>query len=123
MNYQVWLYARHPKTLETVATVRVYAHEDRLRAEHVLENAQADHQPLVLELLRVHPGALVNAEMRQGKSRETVLEEALQAIVYGTLLWGGPNRDDDGMRDRGCHFAPDNADLQRWIGIADEALK
>ena len=65
MIYQVWLHARHPKTLETVATVRVYAHDDRLRAEAVLENAQADFQPLVLELLRVHPGALVNAEMRQ----------------------------------------------------------
>lgn len=68
MMYQVWLHARHPKTMETVATVRVYAHDDRLRAEAVLENAQADFQPLVLEILRVHPGALVNAEMRQEKS-------------------------------------------------------
>lgn len=66
MIYQVWLHARHPKTLETVATVRVYAHDDRLRAERVLETAQADFQPLVLELLRAHPGALVNAEMRHG---------------------------------------------------------
>lgn len=85
MNYEVWLHARHPKTLETVATVRIYAHTDRLRAEHVLENAQTDHQPLVLALLQVHPGALVNAEMHYGgglvttdDGRVAVLVEALR---------------------------------------------
>jgi len=72
MKYEVWLHARHPKTLETVATVRVYAHDDRLRAEAVLEHAQADFQPLVLALLQVHPGALVNAEMRQQTHDETI---------------------------------------------------
>lgn len=28
-NYEVWLNARHPKTLESVASVRVFAHADR----------------------------------------------------------------------------------------------
>lgn len=96
MIYQVWLHARHPKTLETVATVRIYAHTDRLRAEHVLENAQADFQPLVLELLRVRPGALVNAEMRQQIHDETItfapdyrtLVEALRRIAGGAFSDG-----------------------------------
>lgn len=83
MNYQVWLHARHPKTSETVATVRVYAYDDRLRAEAVLENAQADHQPLVLALLQVHPGALVNAEMRHGKvpNYRALLEKYMALVL------------------------------------------
>lgn len=64
MKYQVWLNFRHPKTMEVVAEVRIYCHDDHLRAEAVLENAQADFQPLVLAVLQVQPGALVNAEMR-----------------------------------------------------------
>lgn len=86
MNYQVWLHARHPKTLETVATVRVYAHEDRLRAEAVLENAQADHQPLVLALLQVHPGALVNAEMVQQIHDETLVHRQVLGAGWSAVI-------------------------------------
>ena len=86
MKYQVWLNFRHPKTLETVGAARVYAHEDRLRAEAVLENAQADFQPLVLEMLRVHPGALVNAEMRQGfDPRNNPHDHAYMSMMIATL--------------------------------------
>lgn len=92
MIYQVWLYARHPKTLETVATVRVYAHDDRLRAEAVLEHAQADFQPLVLEILKAHPGALVNAEMVWQAHDETRVHrqviDALRSIAGGAFSDG-----------------------------------
>lgn len=40
-NYEVWLHARDPKTLELVATLRVFVHPDRLAAENALENAEA----------------------------------------------------------------------------------
>lgn len=86
MKYEVWLHARHPKTLETVATVRVYAHEDRLRAEAVLENAQADHQPLALALLQVHPGALVNAEMVRQAHDETLVHRQVLGAGWSTAI-------------------------------------
>lgn len=41
MNYEVWLHARDPKSLELVATLRVFTHPDRLAAEGALENAEA----------------------------------------------------------------------------------
>lgn len=63
-QYQVWLRARHPRTLEIVAEVRVLNLADRLLAERAVETAQSQCQPLVLEILRVHPGALVSVEMR-----------------------------------------------------------
>ena len=99
MNYQVWLHARHPKTLETVATVRIYAHTDRLRAEAVLENAQADHQPLVLALLQVHPGALVNAEMRHHVYDETIIESRVYTVTVQALrrIAGGAFSDGPAM--------------------------
>lgn len=62
-NYKVWLKARDPKTLEVVASVRVFNHSDRLAAEKVLETAQTRLQMLVLQLLHVHPGAVVSTEM------------------------------------------------------------
>ena len=83
MKYEVWLNFRHPKTLEQVAAVRVYAHEDRLRAERVLENAQADFAPLVLAILQVQPGALVNAEMRRPIDGYEVADRAY--AEYGIL--------------------------------------
>jgi hypothetical protein len=62
-NYKVWLKARDPKTLEVVAAVRVFNHSDRLAAEKALETAQTRLQMLVLQLLHVHPGAVVSTEM------------------------------------------------------------
>jgi hypothetical protein len=72
-NYKVWLRARDPKTLEVVATVRIFNAEDRLAAERVAETAQARLQLLVLQLLHVHPGAIVSTEME-------MLGTALRAV-------------------------------------------
>lgn len=64
MKYEVWLNARHPKTLESVASMRVFAHDDRLKAEAIAETAQADFGGPV-NLLRIwQPGAVVNSEVR-----------------------------------------------------------
>lgn len=65
MNYEVWLNARHPKTLESVATVRIFAHDDRLRAENVAENAAEDFAPMVSLLRTWQPGAVVSTEVRE----------------------------------------------------------
>lgn len=62
-KYEVWLNARHPKTLESVATVRVFAHADRLRAEAVLDHAQKEFGFVVSMLRTWQPGAIVAAEM------------------------------------------------------------
>lgn len=64
--YQVWLKARHPKTLAPVATVLVFSHEDRLRAEGILEAAQQQQVFAdMIDVLRVwHPGCLVDVEMQ-----------------------------------------------------------
>jgi len=68
MKYEVWLNARHPKTLESVATVRVFAHDDRLKAESICEHAAEDFAPIA-NLLRIwQPGAVVNSEVRPGPS-------------------------------------------------------
>ena len=63
--YQVWLKARHPKTLQPVATLLVFSHEDRLRAEGVLEAAQQQQAFTdMAEVLRIwHPGCLIDVEM------------------------------------------------------------
>lgn len=63
-NYEVWLSARHPKTLESVASIRVFTHADRLHAEAHLERAHCDHTGIVQILRTIQPGAIVNAEMR-----------------------------------------------------------
>jgi len=107
MKYEVWLHFRQPKTLETVALVRVYAHDDRLRAEAVLENAQADFQPLVLSILQVQPGALVVAEMRLWTDNLTSAEPA-----QGEWGWR-PDRCDRGVGklccDEGCQADKERA--------------
>lgn len=64
MNYEVWLHARHPKTLESVATARVYVHPDRLRAEGMLENAERNFAPVVASIRTWQPGAVISTEMR-----------------------------------------------------------
>lgn len=63
--YQVWLKARHPKTLQPVATLLVFSHEDRLRAEGILEAAQQQQAFAdVADVLRIwHPGCLIDVEM------------------------------------------------------------
>lgn len=63
--YQVWLKARHPKTLAPVATLLVFSHEDRLRAEGILEAAQKQQAFAdMADVLRIwHPGCLVDVEM------------------------------------------------------------
>jgi hypothetical protein len=71
--YEVWLNARHPKTLESVATMRVFAHDDRLRAEAIAENAHKDFAQIV-GLLRVwQPGAVVGVEVRQAQTGAPVI--------------------------------------------------
>ena len=94
-NYKVWLRARDPKTLEVVASVRVYNHEDRLAAEKVLETAQTRLQLLVLQLLHVHPGAIVSTEtelpertfMGQPSPRQDGMPKAMAAQYGVPMLW------------------------------------
>jgi len=63
--YQVWLKARHPKTLQPVATMLVFSHEDRLRAEGIVEAAQQSNAFRdVADVFRIwHPGCLIDVEM------------------------------------------------------------
>lgn len=85
-NYKVWLRARDPKTLEVVASVRVYNHEDRLAAEKVLETAQTRLQMLVLQLLHVHPGAVVSTEMEHQLHDEHVTTVQAESPVARTFM-------------------------------------
>ncbi len=63
-NYEVWLNARHPKTLESIATVRVFHHADRARCEEVAERNLAEFACVVQVLRTLQPGALVQPEVR-----------------------------------------------------------
>lgn len=86
-EYEVWLNARHPKTLESVATIRVYHNTDRLIAERVLETAAETYSPIA-NLLRIfQPGAVVSAEMVLPRAPAGVFtNESDTANAVGILL-------------------------------------
>lgn len=89
-EYEVWLNARHPKTLESVATIRVYHNPDRLIAERVLETAAETYSPIA-NLLRIfQPGAVVSAEMKFGSKSDSsagvFTNEGGTANTVGILL-------------------------------------
>ncbi len=65
MKHEVWLNARHPKTLELVASFRVFDDEDRLKAEKVAETAH-ESCATIAHLLRIYqPGAIISTVVRQ----------------------------------------------------------
>lgn len=125
-NYQVWLKARDPRSLEVVASVRVFNHADRLEAERAMETAQARLQLLVLQLLHVHPGALISTEMEMpGETEKEILVSALDQILNGSLLFGGPSHDDNGLNDfLGSSYRrePSVANLWTWKKHIEKAL-
>jgi hypothetical protein len=41
MQYEIWLHARDPKTLELTATLRVFIHPDKIASEKALGNIEA----------------------------------------------------------------------------------
>lgn len=66
-SYAVWLNARCPKTLESVATVRVFVSDDRLKAEAVAERAQSAYPVAAAMLRSLGPAAIVNSEVRNSE--------------------------------------------------------
>ena len=79
MNYEVWLNARHPRTLESVATLRVHTNADRLAAEKYLERAHMTNSYEIYSLRCLVPGAIVSAEMRMPQAGMSLQFERLDA--------------------------------------------
>ncbi len=62
-TYQAMAVARNSETLNVVARVQLYAHNDRLRVEKMIENAGENYQFVFDALTNLMPGVIVTAEM------------------------------------------------------------
>ena len=91
--YQVWLKARHPKTLQPVASLLVFSHEDRLRAEGIVEAAQQSNAFRdVADVFRIwHPGCLIDVEMAHPVGVFSVPRKASVDSVRGWPKEGLPD--------------------------------
>lgn len=106
--YQVWLKARHPKTLQPVATLLVFSHEDRLRAEGIAEAAhQSNAFRDIADVFRIwNPGCLIDVEMSHPVGVFSIPCKASRSgfgAPYGIV---GPDELQKSMVDRRAHGWP-----------------
>jgi len=97
-TYQAWIVARHPVTLEIVATLLVYENNDRTRVEAVIENAQTDFKSEFDAIKRImwQHSPIISTELK-------ITDMRAQFEVWAAKEWFGVVRLTESKRHPGLY--------------------